>query len=401
MKSKFVLYLLLALAIIAIGAFLFYQFIYRGKINTTAGVVGQTGSLPSTANQQFPAAGSQTSTVNTFNAGATNSSSSKFGVVSNDPGLDYFVDGANTVTLVKPDGTIESISNNKSSVVSSSLIPNIISVGFSYDGKKVLVASEVGTTTRSGVFDVASRVWINLPNGMQNPVWSPVNYQIAYLTPSNSGSEALTMITMGATSSKPIVLSSLAMEDMVLRWPNANTIVISDRPSAYTVGSIWSFTISSKTASLISYENLGSESLWNASGSALIFSTKSNNAGGQLALQDPLGTQKIFSLLTLPSKCVFGPPVAASSTSPAVFIYCGMPRDQDTLSMVRLPDEYDQNIYFTDDDFYRIDAGTGSLSQIFSSSMINQTIDATRMKIFNNILFFINRYDQKIYALSL
>lgn len=78
-----------------------------------------------------------------------------------------------------------------------------------------------------------------------------------------------------------------------------------------------------------------------------------------------------------------------------------MPHDQDTLSIVRLPDEYDQKIYFTDDDFYRIDTGASSLNEIFSFSMANQNIDSADMKIINNILFFINRYDQKIYALTL
>jgi hypothetical protein len=192
------------------------------------------------------------------------------------------------------------------------------------------------------------------------------------------------------------------MEDVTVQWPSKNNMIISDRPSAYTTGSIWLFNVSSKTLSPVVYENLGMESLWNASGSALLFSAGSNNAGGELTFKNASGTEKTLSFATLPSKCVFGPSTAASGTAnPSVLIYCAVPRDQNTFSIARLPDEYDQNVYFTDDDFYRMDAGTGSLNQIFSFGTAGLSIDATRVKAFNNILFFINRYDQKIYALAL
>ena len=127
-----------------------------------------------------------------------------------------------------------------------------------------------------------------------------------------------------------------------------------------------------------------------------------NNAGGQLAFRDTAGVQKVLSFATLPSKCAFGAPIAASGTAnPSAPIYCAVPSDQNIFSVARLPDEYNQDMYFTDDDFYSIDTDTGLLNEIFSASLINQTIDATDMKVFNNILFFVNRYDQKIYALAL
>jgi hypothetical protein len=196
------------------------------------------------------------------------------------------------------------------------------------------------------------------------------------------------------------------MEDMTLQWPNKNAIIISDKPSAFTTGSIWLFNVSSQTLSTISYEALGAESLWNASGSALIFSAGSNNAGGSLIFQNAAGTQKKFSFLTLPSKCAFGPSsvatsITASTTNQTSMIYCAAPVDQNTFSIVRLPDEYDQKVYFSDDAFYSINSDTESLNEIFSFSEAGENLDATQMKIFNNILFFINRYDQKIYALAL
>lgn len=403
MKPKTLLYLLVAIAIIAVVAFVVYQFISSGNSSNAPAGVGQTGALPNTQNQHFPTANQPLSVnVNTNAAFGTSASSSKFGIISNDPALDYFIDAANVVTLVKPDGTIESIANSKTSVISTTTVSNIINAAFSYDGKKMFITARNGTTTRSSVFNLASKSWVRLPDGMQSSVWSPMNYQIAYLAPSNSGTETITTIDLGTANTKPVAVMSLAMEDMSLQWPSKNIMVISDRPSAFTTGSIWLFNISSKMISSAAYENFGSESLWSASSSAIIFSAGSNNAGGQLVFQNIAGAQRTLSFVTLPSKCAFGTPLVASGTmNPSSPIYCAVPSDQNTLSSARLPDEYDQKIYFSDDDFYSINTGTGLLNRIFSASAANQTIDATDLKVFNNILFFINRYDQKVYAIAL
>jgi hypothetical protein len=180
---------------------------------------------------------------------------------------------------MKPDGTVESIANGKTSVISTTTFQNIVNTTFSYDGKKILVAVRNGTTTQSSVFDLTSKLWVRLPDGMQSSVWSPINYQIAYLAPSNSGTEAVTTIDAGTVNAKPITVASLAMEDMSLQWPSKNTLIISDRPSAFTTGSIWLFNISAKIISSVVFENFGSESLWSASGSAIIFSAGPSNAG--------------------------------------------------------------------------------------------------------------------------
>ena len=73
-------------------------------------------------------------------------------------------------------------------------------------------------------------------------------------------------------------------------------------------------------------------------------------------------------------------------------------RDQQTFSNARLPDEYEQKVLFTADDFYKINVANGTLTAIFNDP--GQTMDATKLKAFNNALFFVNRYDQKLYAIS-
>ncbi len=401
MNLKKILYILLAVAVIAVIAFVLYQFAGGRLTGGTTTGTGQTGSLPAAGNQQFPSSG-QSAATSTGAASAT--TSVKFGVVSDGPVLDYFVNNANVVTVVRPDGTIESISNGATSSLSAATISNIITASFSYDGKKILVSSLVGTTTQTSVFDIASQKWTTLPDNMENPVWSPTNDEVAYLATDGYGSETLDTINAAAANPRPVTLTTLAMENMLLQWPMANTLIVSDRPSAFIADSIWKFNIPSRTLSSVVFEKLGTESSWNASGSALIFFAGGNNSGGTLVLQDPAGNRNLLSFGTLPSKCVFAAPTsqaATSSVSSVNSIYCAVPTDQSTFQVARLPDEYDQKVYFTNDNFYGIDPSSGSLTNIFSVAEANQNIDATDLKIFNNILFFVNRYDQKLYAISL
>jgi hypothetical protein len=399
MKQKNILSILIILAIVAIVAFFAYQFLYRNSAATPG--IGQTGTLPIAANQQFSSS-SQSGTATSSGLNPANASSSSFGLVSNDPALDYFVDAANTVTLIEPNGTIESISNNTTTILSTSTISDIINASFSYNGKQIMITSRAGATTQTVVFNTSSRTFTLLQNDMQSPVWSPTNDKIAYLIPAYDGTESLNMIDLGAAIAKPITISTLSMEDLSLQWPSKNTIIISDRPSAFVPSSIWKFNIPSQTLSLVVYENYGTESAWSPSGSALLFLGGANNAGGRLLYQDAAGNQQTLAFDTLPSKCVFTPIVATSSiSSSSAMFYCAAPADQNTFFIVRLPDEYDQKVYFSNDNFYSVNVGTEALNEIFSYTQANMNIDATDLKIFNNVLFFINRYDQKLYALSL
>jgi hypothetical protein len=264
---------------------------------------------------------------------------------------------------------------------------------------------------------------------MQDPTWSPNDYRIAYLSASGAGTETLSTATITGTSVKTATIQAFAMEDSSLQWPTKNILIISDRPSAFTVGSALSFDISAKTITPLVVEYPGLTSVWSDAApiTGLVFSGNTGYQGGTLSLMGGMGGQKTLSFMTLPSKCTFNNDVATSTQTVAapssaktrsssttnssttlitlvtstttLDLYCAVPRDQDTMGVARLPDEYDQKMFFTADDFYKITVVSGTLSTVFSDT--NQTLDATSMKVANNILFFINRYDQKLYAIKL
>lgn len=427
-NKKTLIILAVIIVVIAIGALLYYIFTRQGA--NTGTPAGQTGSLPGVPVQGT--SGSQTGNIvgtSGNSPSAPAGSSQTFGVLANEQAIDYYIDSGNNTTIIQPDGTILTLTNGQPVILSSSKIQDIMSASFSYDGKKILVNFGDAGDPQTSVFDIASKAWTPLPQGMQSPVWSPNNYQVAYLTTgaSGSGKESVATLNVAALSTPPSVLTTITMEDMLLQWPNKNMLVLSDKPDAYTVGSALAFNISSKAITPIAFEYPSLQSAWSnaTSGLGVIFTGTAGNVGGDLSLISPSGNQRVLTFVTLPSKCAFNEDIvalpqaasttattAATSTKAATStmtmagattttldLYCAVPRDQQTLSIARLPDEYDQKMIFTADDFYKVNTSDGALTTVFSDQSYN--LDATDLKIFNDRLFFINRYDERLYGVAL
>lgn len=405
---------IIILAILVIAGFIFYFLSHRGNTNSITAT--QSGTLPGATTQSFTNTATQSGTVGA--ATTTTGTSNIFGIVSNDPTLDYFVDGQNTATIIEPNGSIETITNGATTVLSSTTISNLITASFSYDGKKILVSSGSSSNPQTSVFAVASHTWLLLPQNMQNPVWSPTGYQVAYTSPESGGMETIFTATISTTTVKTVALKNFAMEDSLLQWPNKNTLIISDKPSAFTVGSALMLNITTKALTPIVVEYPGMETIWSKTIplTGLVFSGNSGDQGGNLSLINTDGTQNPLTFATLPSKCLFNTDtitttstITVSTSSPKTTIpanttttlnlYCAIPQDQNTFSIARLPDEYDQKIFFTSDNFSVVNTVSGVINTVFSDP--NQTLDATDLKIFNGILLFVNRYDQKLYAIKL
>jgi hypothetical protein len=88
---------------------------------------------------------------------------------------------------------------------------------------------------------------------------------------------------------------------------------------------------------------------------------------------------------------------AATSTA-YLALYCGVPRSSSGFSSARLPDDYETMALFTSDNIYKIITATGVEQVLWSDA--TQNVDVSDVRFFNNALFFVNRYDQKLYGLT-
>jgi hypothetical protein len=386
MSSRKILIAIIVILFIIVGIGLYFLFFgSHGASTATNTPPTEADSLPNTGTQSNPVVASSTK---------------NFGVVLDEPVLDYFVNATNTVTAIEPTGKIVQVANGQVTTINNVLVQNIISASFSYNGAKILVSFGDPNDPQASVFNVASSTWTPLAAGLQSPTWSPSDYRIAYYT-ANIGQGTELFATVDASKAKPTptTLVALHAQNLAIAWPTKNQIVFSVKPSAYVAGSAWTFNLQTSVLAPIALETPGLDMLWGGSTSstsapmALEFSSGANALGGSVALTDASGNiLQQLKFATLPSKCLF-----AADAVP--YLYCGVPRDTNAFSIAHLPDDYDQMALFTSDDIYRVNLQSGAIDPIFNDQA--QNLDVSDVKFFNSTLFLVNRYDQKLYGIQL
>lgn len=432
------LYIIIGIVVAAAIAILVLFLLKNHAAAPSTGTTGTNagGSLPSVGTQGGNGSGTTTSTVGALGLSPTASGTTtgagtsgqvtvqNFGVLSSYPVLDYFDNTQNIITAIEPTGAIISIVSGQTTIVNSSTINDIISASFSYDGKKIVVSYGDPANPQAGIFDVATNAWAALPQGMFSPQWSPINnYQIAYLVVPSAGKLSLATINAANLKTAPSTLLTLNANDLVLQWPTANTFILSDKPSSDNAASVWAFNTSAGTLTPVIYEVSGAEGIWSHNAAipyGLTFFNDPTGQGNTLQLQPFSGTlaSQPLTFSTLPSKCAFNTeqmPIASSTavsngttttalakniatSTPYLALYCGVPRSSSGFSSARLPDDYNMMALFTSDDLYRINTATGAEQVLWSDA--TQNMDVSDVKFFNNALFFVNRYDQKLYGLT-
>lgn len=235
-----------------------------------------------------------------------------------------------------------------------------------------------------------------------------------------AGFVSLATLDTSNPKAKPQELVKLHLQDVSIRWIRQDRVILTEKSSASAMSSVWSYDIKSKKFSLLS-DGLGTESVWSGTSTdtGLVFEATKSKRGGILSLVGGTGnTLTYLKLATLPSKCSFSSEVdrspaatlqtptsttSASSTPSAPktvnVLYCAVPRDRARFLRAALPDDYLKKSLFTADDVYKIDLTQGNTLPIFDDK--SQLFDASSLKVFNQNLFFINRLDNKIYAVSL
>jgi hypothetical protein len=416
------IYIIIGIVVVAIIAILVLLFIKnRSSVTTgTGSTATSTGSLPVTGPQGTNNSSTGTGDTGTGTTGTgsttgtgttginTQAGVNSFGALSNGPVLDYFIGAQNNITAIEPSGAIVSIANGQAATINSSTINDIISARFSYDGKKILVNFGDPSMPQSSIFDLTSKTWAALPQGLQSPQWSPTNYQIAYFV--NAAGGRITLATIDASNLKKagVAITSLHAADLALQWPTKNEFILSDKPSSQNAGSIWAFNSLTGTLTVLDDQTPGAESIWSNTTTAplgLVFYDGAQGTGSILQLESLSGTTPVqpLNFLTLPSKCIFNSERTATSTtattsSAYLALYCGIPRTSSGFSSAQLPDDYETMALFTSDDIYKINTQTGSTQVLWSDQ--DQNMDVSDVKYFNNALFFVNRYDQRLYGLT-
>ncbi len=389
-----------------------YYFRYRGQENGQAGTGnGNSVGLPlpnllTSSDPSLPAG----------NAGKN----SKFGLASLEPAAAFYLDVQGGLLLIRPTGEIVRVSGRDKTILSGAPIGDLVRASFSPDGKKVLASFGSPFEPQTSVFDIESKTWSPLPGTLISPVWSPAEQRIAYL--SSGKDAALFTLDLKDPKARPVQIFKINILDADLKWVSARQILVADKPSAFVAGSLWVIDPVQKAIKPALQDWLGLDVNWNGPyGFGLALLGGNNNKSGKLRLLDVAGnTLEDLSFLTLPEKCSFFEAAASSSpasvasgtssstggktasSSPALatpYLICAVPRDSRALTLASLPDAYLQKAIFTADDLYVVDLKDGGVNGISLEQA--PTWDATDLKVFGKNLLFRNRYDDRVYWVSL
>lgn len=159
------------------------------------------------------------------------------------------------------------------------------------------------------------------------------------------------------------------------------------------LNSLWSYDLNTKNIKLVVKEEPGLVIKWNPLGDIGI---KWSSSVLKIINRDN-DLLMTVRLKTLPTKCTFYAPG----------VYCAAAKDQDALPSSLTPDNYLKGDIKFDDDIYSISLSELlrqseiSALRLFKTYFADSSIDAVHLEVKDDVLFFINRYDKKLYSLSL
>lgn len=177
--------------------------------------------------------------------------------------------------------------------------------------------------------------------------------------------------------------------------PNSGLISFWNNPDANYETNLFTISPIQGDKKLIFKGKFGGDFLWNQQGIKILVSHSDVKNGHQteLAVINIQGQYKSLDLPTFASKCVWG--------KDGQTIFCALPGSIPDNSV--LPNDYNNRKFLTVDTFWKIDTETGKKTRLVELSDMKEEYDAQNLLLNSDesMLFFINRYDGKIYKIAL
>jgi|GEM_PF-1480105 len=301
------------------------------------------------------------------------------------------------IYYLSSDGNIFKVSvDGNDTAITQDGISDIQQIKSSLDGKRVLVKYGTFISPSFKIFNTESGMFESAPTGITAADFSPDGKKLAYFQTSGDKSNLIVKDLVNFKA-KLVTVVSIYQKDMDLNWISANKIILTEKPTALYAGKAWSVDINKKTFTKLPIAINGADGQglmlnWSSNGRLGVeFLTSADGRGRYLSIVNATGTILAnLNFSTLPNKCFVSDPQ----------IYCAVP--DNIPERTTLPDDYLKNAAYFTDSLYLIDATPGSqnpMTMILDGS--GAAIDAMSLKFADGKLFFINKYDNKLYALDL
>jgi hypothetical protein len=327
-------------------------------------------------------------------------------LVSSRPVFDYWMNKAdNSVYYLTSRGEIyKTMADGGEEKIISQSFPNLHELKASDDGNSIIISFGYPFEPTYTIFKISELGFQPLLEKTRSAVWKPQSStELIYLKMNAAGLSSLNLFSL--TDQKTQEIIKLNQVGFDLEWISADTVYLKQKPSFEIPASLWAIDLNLNKVHLktkrkigpvirtIAKDELGLIINWSLIDDLGLKFVSNRVEGPRLSLinkENKLITNLAF--ITLPNKCVFDEKI----------LYCAVPHEIPVGA--KLPDDYlKRKVYFLDS-LYRADLNDSNpvnwqFTEIFDG--LQFPIDAINLKIKDGSLTFVNRYDQKIYSLTL
>jgi hypothetical protein len=308
--------------------------------------------------------------------------SQKLSILINSPIFEYWFNAKeDSLYFANLDGQIIRINNdNTRQLVSSQILNNLHSIKTSNDGSLALAEFNYPQMPTLSIFSTGSTNWQPLPFDTISASFSPDSKKIAYTDKDN-----LNILYLASQNTSKI--QEMSQIGLRLNWLKDSELLFHSDPSVETMGYIYSFGLEQKTLETLINGEYGLDINWAQDGD-LGIKLSTIERKPRLSLIDNFGnTTANLTFLSMPEKCLIE----------SQKVYCGVPKN--IRSGITLPDDYYKKAEYFIDDIFVIDLSEKTVSKIFDGDEV--ALDIHNLRIKDESLLFINRYDNKLYSLKL
>ncbi len=304
--------------------------------------------------------------------------------------FDYWANSSGEASYMTPNGNVFLAKPAADTNVSQESVETPIRLIPNSDGTRALVSFGNPLAPSWRLFDGIDNTWRPLPEELRNATWGVKPTEIIGVIEKDTNSSLVVFDYTKTPFTYSVIQKSFRFHDVSLFLTGLETLLVSEKPSFYTEGRLWSLDLKTQKLSLIIQGQRGTLLGWDPKHKTL-FSFSGPNQFSILDEKLSLRIPSVFS--TFPSKC------ASSANSSA---YCFVPRKLSTPeNKVTLPDDYLMKRFYSEDDLYSVSEESGTTKVDLGDISLFPTIDATHTSFSSGKLFFVNRYDSRLYELTL
>lgn len=294
------------------------------------------------------------------------------------------------IFYVSSRGKIFKLTESGEEIVGDVPMGSFQGIVFSGDGNFIAVKSEISNLRQIDIYDVSKNLWQPSITNVYSADFSPDSKKLAYFQ--SAGSKGFDLMVKNLVNSKDKVqkIISLNIADADISWIQTDHIILSPKPSFEVLSEIILVNVKTGIVSRLASEN-GLWINWSKFGIGGLGFYASNGRNYNFGFFEISGNKRgSFNFKTMPDKCFI-----ASVNQ----IYCAIPKNQDVFGVYVFPDDYFKRKISFNDAIYLINMNDNKFQILYSSD--EQNIEAANLKVMDDQMLFINKYDKKLYGLEI